>query len=354
MDTLEYYRREGEEVVNVAKTFSHVWKSRNWGDTPKAALGLPLMIAEDVDASDVPQIKNPGRLLRPDGPVPINKATLRYFMDLAHAAYGFPGISPLLTDFGEVLHCRRCIDIFIPNFSIIAPKSDCPYLYPAGSNVLLVIRGTMSFSDVFTDIAATKVPWPGTRTDVGEVHDGFMNAARSILDDAYDRYLASYDHITVVGHSLGAGVATYVSMLLRERGKSTFCWAFAPPPSLERKTAAEEPDLISVVHRADAVPRATALSFEILLDRAAEKGDLGKGVLRDAANQVSPESPPKKQNLTKKPVYRDERHFLGGRVLLKIGNEFEEMTPEEPLLPRLLATRTMILDHFPPNYLFEP
>jgi len=354
MDTLEYWTREREEIAAVVKTFSHVWKSMEWGDALKAEIGLPLMLAEDEDASDVPQIKNPGRLLRPDGPVPINKATLRYFGDLARAAYGFPGISPAITDFGEVLHSRPDLNVFIPDYNIVVPKSDCPYLYPASSNVLLVIRGTMSLADVLTDLAATKVPWRGTRTDVGDVHHGFMNAAQSVLDDAYDRYLASYDHITVVGHSLGAGVATYVSMLLRERGKSTFCWAFAPPPSLERKTAAEEPDLISVVHRGDAVPRFTALSFEILLDRAAEKGDLGKGVFRDAANLFFPGSPTKKQNLTKKPVFRDERHFVGGRVLLKIGNEFEEMSPEEPLLPRLLATRTMITDHFPLNYLFEP
>lgn len=72
--------------------------------------------------------------------------------------------------------------------------------------------------------------------------------------------------LVVTGHSLGAGVATLLSVLLRARGfPDTRCLAFSPPPLLPRDAAAAlAPHVLTVVLEGDVVPRLSIASVDAL------------------------------------------------------------------------------------------
>jgi hypothetical protein len=98
-------------------------------------------------------------------------------------------------------------------------------------SIVLAIRSTKSFSDLLTDYTYTPVPY-----DDGWAHDGMTRAAHwfsahvlprlAQLRDAYPRY-----RVRVVGHSLGAGVATLVGIAARRQAAlaDTEVVVFAPP-----------------------------------------------------------------------------------------------------------------------------
>lgn len=63
--------------------------------------------------------------------------------------------------------------------------------------------------------------------------------------------------IIVVGHSLGAGTAAILSIMLKEKYRNVICFAFAPPGGLLSEDAAEYSKnfVVSVVLGKDIVPR---------------------------------------------------------------------------------------------------
>lgn len=63
--------------------------------------------------------------------------------------------------------------------------------------------------------------------------------------------------IVVVGHSLGAGTAAILAILLKEIYSNVICFAFAPPGGLLSEDAAEysKDFIVSVVNAKDLVPR---------------------------------------------------------------------------------------------------
>jgi len=93
------------------------------------------------------------------------------------------------------------------------------------------------------------------------VHGGVLQAARFVLARCGDllRVLSeSGVKVAVVGHSLGAGVATVVAMVLREELKvsNVLCFAYAPPPAVSRRAALRCKEYVfSAVHCDDVIPR---------------------------------------------------------------------------------------------------
>ena len=63
--------------------------------------------------------------------------------------------------------------------------------------------------------------------------------------------------LTLVGHSLGAGAAALLAMMLQARGISNMhCYAFAPPMCCEPDLASSCSDCVtSVVYRDDIISR---------------------------------------------------------------------------------------------------
>eukprot|EP00667_Euglena_gracilis_P012973 EG_transcript_13360 len=84
------------------------------------------------------------------------------------------------------------------------------------ATLVLALRGTVSLGDLLTDVCGAAVPFQR-----GHGHSGVVQAADSILQAALpemETFLSSHRdvrRVMVTGHSLGAGTAALVSMLLR-------------------------------------------------------------------------------------------------------------------------------------------
>ena len=75
--------------------------------------------------------------------------------------------------------------------------------------------------------------------------------------------------LVITGHSLGAGVAALMALLLRGRYPQVTCWAFAPPGGLMSPALAKAiaPLCTSFVCGDDIVPRLTLSNLERLRDQ---------------------------------------------------------------------------------------
>ncbi|GJD05785.1 Sn1-specific diacylglycerol lipase beta [Galdieria sulphuraria] len=133
-------------------------------------------------------------------------------------------------------------------------------------SIVVAVRGTLSIADALTDLDGLNEPLKITfaqNTIHGFVHNGMLRAAQRltqtmepILRNACESY-PSY-RLIVTGHSLGAGCAMVLSILLRERNicDNLQCYAFGPPPVLSDTLAeACHSFVISFVHNNDIVPR---------------------------------------------------------------------------------------------------
>ena len=106
-------------------------------------------------------------------------------------------------------------------------------------------------------------------------HGGMLRAARAILDEcgarrAVARLRANGYALTVVGHSLGAGVAVLLTALLNaddaaSSAQRVKCFAFACPAcASEALTDLLQADVTAVVHQDDVVPRLSDANCEVL------------------------------------------------------------------------------------------
>jgi pentatricopeptide repeat protein len=109
----------------------------------------------------------------------------------------------------------------------------CPYIVLIDRrcrNILIVIRGTLSFEDMISDVTIS----PESLEDVGEefgfdgtdefCHRGMLEAAKYVYDDMEARgvlYVALHEHpefnLRLIGHSLGAGVAAVLGLMMRKK-----------------------------------------------------------------------------------------------------------------------------------------
>jgi len=109
----------------------------------------------------------------------------------------------------------------------------CPYIVLVDRrcrNILIVIRGTLSFEDMISDVTIS----PDSLEDVGEefgfdgtgefCHRGMLEAAKYVYDDMEARKVlqrALEDHpefnLRIIGHSLGAGVAAVLGLMMRKQ-----------------------------------------------------------------------------------------------------------------------------------------
>lgn len=143
--------------------------------------------------------------------------------------------------------------------------------------VLVAVRGTLSLKDVLTDLSAecenlTVEGMSGTCY----AHKGISQAANyiykklvndGILSQAFN--IAPEYKLVITGHSLGAGTASLLAVLLRSTHPTLECYAFSPPGGLVSKALADysKQFIISVVLGKDLVPRLSIPNMEDLKRR---------------------------------------------------------------------------------------
>mmetsp|Transcript_1834 Transcript_1834/g.6176 ORF Transcript_1834/g.6176 Transcript_1834/m.6176 type:complete len:362 (-) Transcript_1834:1607-2692(-) len=126
--------------------------------------------------------------------------------DVAAAAWGLAGVEP---------------DVIVEN------QTGLPAHFVVSGNVL-VVRGTRSVDDAASDLAARAVDFQG-----GNAHSGMLDAARRILRGPAAEVFLDNEQLVLCGHSLGAGVASLLALLVAtdHPSKAVTCFAFAPPPT---------------------------------------------------------------------------------------------------------------------------
>jgi len=153
---------------------------------------------------------------------------------------------------------------------------------------VLAIRGTASVHDVATDVRAFPAPFPPRSLSTSQVDSwtsvestcyafaGMGRAAQWVYDETSEALFAlasnGYD-LELTGHSLGAGVASLLTIMLRrgldDRGltkSKLHCYCFATPACVDVHLADQTKDLVtSVVLHDDVVPRLTARALRRLM-----------------------------------------------------------------------------------------
>lgn len=166
--------------------------------------------------------------------------------------------------------------------------------HAASKQLVISVRGSLSLSDAATDVWAVPAPLPkGIDGDVFGAksppcaHEGILRAAENLLRDLQKYEVletlllkpgAKYNgwSVLVTGHSLGAGVAAILTLLLRHAWRKTHpkqvarlrCHAFSPPGGLlSRRVAKASSEFItSVFVEDDIVPRLALSTIQLLRD----------------------------------------------------------------------------------------
>uniref|UniRef100_A0A8C2R9W6 Diacylglycerol lipase-beta n=1 Tax=Capra hircus TaxID=9925 RepID=A0A8C2R9W6_CAPHI len=144
-------------------------------------------------------------------------------------------------------------------------------------SVVVAVRGTMSLQDILTDLSAESEPLD-LECDVQDcwAHKGISQAARyvyrrlvsdGILSQAFS--IAPEYRLVVVGHSLGAGAAALLALMLKSSHPQVRCYAFSPPRGLLSKSLYEysKTFIVSLVLGKDVIPRLSVTNLEDLKRR---------------------------------------------------------------------------------------
>lgn len=149
--------------------------------------------------------------------------------------------------------------------------------------VLIALKGTSTLSDALTDVLCKahehKLDGPfveGYDCDTIRCHEGIYTAAKLLADEIQDLVeklvLPNGFNLILCGHSLGAGTACLLGILLRSRiptlrkdHKRLTVLAYATPPVLNLEAAvACAPFMTSVINDYDMVPRMSLSNLVIM------------------------------------------------------------------------------------------
>ncbi|XP_076442835.1 diacylglycerol lipase-beta-like isoform X2 [Babylonia areolata] len=134
------------------------------------------------------------------------------------------------------------------------------------NNVVVSIRGTLSLQDALTDLSARGVPLQIDGVPDATCHDAMLDCAQFIKSQLEGKHLLERafamlqegSQLVVVGHSLGAGVAAILAVLLRPQYPDNLaCFAFSPPGGLMSPSASHyvRDFVCSVIVGKDIIPR---------------------------------------------------------------------------------------------------
>jgi hypothetical protein len=152
--------------------------------------------------------------------------------------------------------------------------------------LLIGVKGTSSLADAMTDAVAVPMPhvctpscpFGGSDNDTEiRCHEGILTAALHLFDQLHETIkqvaLRSGYKIRICGHSLGAGTAALLGVLLRTNESEQLrdpenlrVYAVAPPPVLDFLSSQKVSSFITtVVNKSDVVPRLSMGNLEVLV-----------------------------------------------------------------------------------------
>ena len=152
-------------------------------------------------------------------------------------------------------------------------------------SIVIVIRGTQSLQDVLTDleIAPSRLEEEtGYEGAPRYVHAGMLQTCQWMIQDmkkrnTLDKLLEAQSkfsnyRLRITGHSLGAGCAAILAMMLKPTYPNLRCHSFSPPGCTMSENAATECEdyLTSYVLGADIIPRASLNALDNLRQDAVE------------------------------------------------------------------------------------
>ncbi|XP_060696571.1 diacylglycerol lipase-beta [Hemiscyllium ocellatum] len=154
--------------------------------------------------------------------------------------------------------------------------------------VVVAVRGTLSLEDALTDLSADRETL-NVDCVTGEslAHKGIIQAARYIYKKLIDDGILNQAFsvvpeykLVITGHSLGAGAASILAIMLHKSFPELRCYAFSPPGGLLSKPLADysKEFIISVVLGKDLIPRLSLCNM----------GDLKRRILRIVAQSNRP------------------------------------------------------------------
>lgn len=177
-------------------------------------------------------------------------------------------------DYELIRHDKTALPGRVAHYVAVSPKQ---------RTVLIGVKGSSNFEDLLTDCCGLAVkytlPAPFCSSGTTEIaaHEGIYISSRRLADDleAIVKHvvLPNGYNIVITGHSLGAGAAAMVGILLRsrfsqlKRDSRLQVLAYASPPILDRDSAlACVPFTTTIVNDADVIPRASLHNLAILLE----------------------------------------------------------------------------------------
>lgn len=139
----------------------------------------------------------------------------------------------------------------------------------AQKSIVVCLWNRLCLMDVFSDFSPEVDSIPATEPEPLVVNKGFLRMATFVYNKLkkdkllvqalnFDLELgtSSYE-LVIVGHSLAAGVAAILSVILRAEFPSVRCYAYSPPSGIVKETCVEDTKsfVTSVVVGKDLVPR---------------------------------------------------------------------------------------------------
>lgn len=140
-----------------------------------------------------------------------------------------------------------------PAFAIVKDR--------AHESLVITFRGTLSLEDCVTDVLAdcqsleeAGLEWGFDGSNV-QAHQGMLEAALHVrrflhrwnllrpmmmMKEEDDGTRSSFPHLKVVGHSLGAGMAILLTLMLRAEFPNVMCFAYSPPGCVLRRRRTKE------------------------------------------------------------------------------------------------------------------